>query len=966
MTTNVGGVPDQPQSEHETDQVSQNQKKEQGAKRKRMKERSEVWEHFDKEDLPSGMQAICKYCGMSYKCGAKKNGTSVLWAHISRCRKYPFNTPKDSKQSLLSFKSAKEPSGGTSGLTYHKFDAGSIRKALSFMVIVDELPFKFVEGIGFRHFCGVIEPRFNVPSRITVAKDCFETYLTEKRKLKNVLKRCNSRVSLTTDTWTSIQQINYMCLTVHFIDNNWKLHKRILNFCPISSHKGDDIGKEIEKCLLDWGLENVMCITVDNASSNDTAIGYMRRKINGWKTGVLKGRFLHMRCVAHIVNLVVSDGLKTVNESVQRVRHAVRFIKQSPARLQRFKKCVLDEKINTKKGLCLDVPTRWNSTYLMLNAAIELQDAFERYSGEDPHYVVDLNERDGKGSPDSDDWNNVRRLSEFLQAFYDLTLHVSGSLYVSLNLFFHELVSVAVLMKDLVSSDDVDMCLMACRMKEKYEKYWGDPEKINLLIFIAIVLDPRYKLDYVEWMITEIYDPIVASKLVDNVKVALNALYEEYRVSSSNDVNREEVSSSKDGKTPLSPKHKKIEVLKSKYKKHKCERDGDAKIELDKYLEEDTAEDIDEFDILSWWKFNCSSFNFSTLLLIFVTLIMDFGSITECLANKTILITGATGFIAKILLEKILRVQPNLNKLYLLIRASDAQALKARVQDEVLGKELFKVLREKWGSSFESFVSEKISAVAGDTSYENLGLTDDQVKEMYDDIDIVINVAATTRFDERYDIALGVNTLGPKHVINFAKNCTNIKLLIHVSTAYVCGEKAGIISEKAHVMGEALNGMVGLDIENEKKIVAETLSNLKANDVPEKAIRQTMKNLGSQRTIDSIAVMYGKGYLSLFSGDGSSVLDLALILASRMGGSSLQRNLLNFDKELKIAMRLVELYKPYVFFKGIFADTNTEKLLITARKNGLDEEAFNFDPLSVNWKDYFFNIHLPSIVKSLF
>uniref|UniRef100_A0A803LAW0 BED-type domain-containing protein n=1 Tax=Chenopodium quinoa TaxID=63459 RepID=A0A803LAW0_CHEQI len=606
MTTNVGGVPDQPQSEHETDQVSQNQKKEQGAKRKRMKERSEVWEHFDKEDLPSGMQAICKYCGMSYKCGAKKNGTSVLWAHISRCRKYPFNTPKDSKQSLLSFKSAKEPSGGTSGLTYHKFDAGSIRKALSFMVIVDELPFKFVEGIGFRHFCGVIEPRFNVPSRITVAKDCFETYLTEKRKLKNVLKRCNSRVSLTTDTWTSIQQINYMCLTVHFIDNNWKLHKRILNFCPISSHKGDDIGKEIEKCLLDWGLENVMCITVDNASSNDTAIGYMRRKINGWKTGVLKGRFLHMRCVAHIVNLVVSDGLKTVNESVQRVRHAVRFIKQSPARLQRFKKCVLDEKINTKKGLCLDVPTRWNSTYLMLNAAIELQDAFERYSGEDPHYVVDLNERDGKGSPDSDDWNNVRRLSEFLQAFYDLTLHVSGSLYVSLNLFFHELVSVAVLMKDLVSSDDVDMCLMACRMKEKYEKYWGDPEKINLLIFIAVVLDPRYKLDYVEWMITEIYDPIVASKLVDNVKVALNALYEEYRVSSSNDVNREEVSSSKDGKTPLSPKHKKIEVLKSKYKKHKCERDGDAKIELDKYLEEDTAEDIDEFDILSWWKFNCS------------------------------------------------------------------------------------------------------------------------------------------------------------------------------------------------------------------------------------------------------------------------------------------------------------------------------------------------------------------------
>uniref|UniRef100_A0A803MBZ5 Uncharacterized protein n=1 Tax=Chenopodium quinoa TaxID=63459 RepID=A0A803MBZ5_CHEQI len=246
------------------------------------------------------------------------------------------------------------------------------------------------------------------------------------------------------------------------------------------------------------------------------AIGYMRWKMNGWKTRVLKGRFIHMRCVAHIVNLVVSNGLKTVNESVQRVRHAVRFIKQSSARLQ-----------------------RWNSTYLMLNVAIELEDAFKRFY-------------------------------EFLQAFYGLTLHVSGSLYDTSNLFFHELVSVVVLLKYLVSSDDPDMCLMACKMKEKFEKYWGDPEKMNLLIFIAVVLGPRYnKLDYVEWMITEIYDPIVASKLVNNVKEALNALYEEYLVSSSNDVNREEVSSSKDDKTPSSTKHKKIEVLKNKYKKHK-------------------------------------------------------------------------------------------------------------------------------------------------------------------------------------------------------------------------------------------------------------------------------------------------------------------------------------------------------------------------------------------------------------
>uniref|UniRef100_A0A803N115 BED-type domain-containing protein n=1 Tax=Chenopodium quinoa TaxID=63459 RepID=A0A803N115_CHEQI len=121
--------------------------------------------------------------------------------------------------------------------------------------------------------------------------------------------------------------------------NDWKLQKTILNFCPISSHKGADVGKEIEKCLLDLELEKIFCIIVDNASSDDIAIRYMRRKINGWKTGVLKGWFHHMRCVAHIVNLVVSDGLKIVNECITRVRHVVRFIKQSSARLLKFKKC---------------------------------------------------------------------------------------------------------------------------------------------------------------------------------------------------------------------------------------------------------------------------------------------------------------------------------------------------------------------------------------------------------------------------------------------------------------------------------------------------------------------------------------------------------------------------------------------------------------------------------------------------
>ena len=73
--------------------------------------------------------------------------------------------------------------------------------------------------------------------------------------MKQSLREIQPRICLTTDTWTSVQRINYMCLTAHFIDRDWVLHKRILNFCPITSHKGEHLAESISNCLLDWKLD---------------------------------------------------------------------------------------------------------------------------------------------------------------------------------------------------------------------------------------------------------------------------------------------------------------------------------------------------------------------------------------------------------------------------------------------------------------------------------------------------------------------------------------------------------------------------------------------------------------------------------------------------------------------------------------------------------------------------------------
>lgn len=587
-------------------------------KRKATRERADIWIHFSKFTTNEGERKCkCIYCGQIYKCDPKTLGTSTYRGHLSRCTKYPYNG-RDSKQRELNLQpSLKGQDGGGEKigcLSTWKFDQELIRKALVYMIIVDELPFKFVEGQGFKFFCSQMQPRFHIPSRITVARDCYEMFVEERLKLKSFLKTNSKRICLTTDTWTSIQRINYMCLTCHFIDNDWKLNRRILNFCPISSHKGEAIGKAIEKCLLEWGIENVMTVTVDNASSNDVAVCYLKKRINNWKGSVLKGEYLHVRCVAHIMNLVVNDGLKLSNDSVCRVRNAVRYVRQSPSRLQKFKSCVEMEKIESKSLLCLDVPTRWNSTYMMLDAAIKFQKAFERFEEHDPFFSSELNQVDGReGKPRDEDWEKVKSLTELLENFYDLTKNVSGSLYVTSNVYFHEISNISCLLKEWCTSDNFDFSDMAMKMKEKCDKYWGKAEKLNILIFIPIVLDPRYKFEYLEFGISQMYDEDKGAAICKRVKDTMYALFDEYKKLDSSSNGQPTNSSLNENLKEINegqPSQRNKSRMKCLFKKHRAEKDGgDHKSELDRYLEEEIEDDIISFDILEWWKISSSRFS---------------------------------------------------------------------------------------------------------------------------------------------------------------------------------------------------------------------------------------------------------------------------------------------------------------------------------------------------------------------
>lgn len=80
------------------------------------------------------------------------------------------------------------------------------------MIIINELPFIFVEGEGFLEFCWQLCPSFEVSSRRTICRDVLQLYWDSIDSLKKLFSKSLHGVCLTTDIWTSIQNVNYMVL----------------------------------------------------------------------------------------------------------------------------------------------------------------------------------------------------------------------------------------------------------------------------------------------------------------------------------------------------------------------------------------------------------------------------------------------------------------------------------------------------------------------------------------------------------------------------------------------------------------------------------------------------------------------------------------------------------------------------------------------------------------------------------
>ena len=258
-------------------------------------------------------------------------------------------------------------------------------------------------------------------------------------------------------------------------------------------------------------------VTLDNASSNDTCVGILKAKLNSRKCLILNGEFFHIRCGAHILNLIVQEGLKSADEIVEKIRECVRYVRGSQSRREKFLQCVTDLSLDTKRGLKQDLPTRWNSTFLMLSSALYFRTALEH---------LELTDSNFKTCPSTFEWERVEQLCKFLKPFYELTCLFSGTKYPTANLFFPSLLEIFWTLKEMCESNDEDIRRVALRMKIKFEKYWT---KFNEILAIAAIFYPHFKFWGVQFAYKKLYgNDEVGEAHIANIRKKLFDLYNEY------------------------------------------------------------------------------------------------------------------------------------------------------------------------------------------------------------------------------------------------------------------------------------------------------------------------------------------------------------------------------------------------------------------------------------------------------
>jgi hypothetical protein len=297
-----------------------------------------------------------------------------------------------------------------------------------------------------------------------VWSDCISAFKEQKLVLQEVLNSADCRISLTAATLNLNETLGYMCLTCHFISTDWKLQNRIIKFFVVEKpHNGVEMFSVILKFIQEWNIEaKIFGITLGNSAANDIMVDMLKHHLLQNKVLPVEGELMHNHCASHIINLIVNDGLRFVDPILSKLRESIKYIQSSQSRMRTFEEIIAEEDISYDDWPNLDTPTSWDSTYWMLDGALDFRSVFNSLALKDANY---------RNALCFDEWERAGAVCRLLKACYEATWTISRSCYTS-NLYFHAIWKVKLALDGEASNMDNTVREMLKGMKKTFQKYW--------------------------------------------------------------------------------------------------------------------------------------------------------------------------------------------------------------------------------------------------------------------------------------------------------------------------------------------------------------------------------------------------------------------------------------------------------------------------------------------------------------
>ncbi|XP_022749645.1 zinc finger BED domain-containing protein DAYSLEEPER-like [Durio zibethinus] len=571
---------------------------------KRRKKKSIVWEYFTIENVSPGCRrACCKRCKQSfaYSTGSKVAGTSHLKRHIAKGTCPALLRHQDNNQvtpynpSMGGSETPKRRYRSPSS-PYIPFDQDRCRHEIARMIIMHDYPLHMVEHPGFVAFVQNLQPRFDKVSFNTVQGDCVATYLREKQSLMKFIEGISGRFCLTLDMWSSNQTLGYVFITGHFIDSDWKLNRRVLNVIMEPYPDSDSaLSHAVAACLSDWSLEGKLFSLTFNYPPSEAGLENLRPLLCTKNPLILNGQLLIGNCIVRTLSSMAKDVLGAGQEIIKKIRDNVKYVKASESHDDKFVQVKNQLQVPSEKTVFLDNQTQWNTTYQMLAAASELKEVFNCLDTSDPDYKL---------APSMEDWKLAETLCTFLKPLFDAASILTTTTSPTAITFFHEAWKIHADLGRSIINEDPFISNLAKSMQEKIDKYWKD---CSVVLALAVVMDPRFKMKLVEFSFTKIYgeDAPTHIKIVDD---GIHELFLEYVALPLplTPTYAEEGNAGNNGKTDESHQGNLLsDHGLNDFDAYIMETTSQQmKSELDQYLEESLLPRVQEFDLLGWWKLN--------------------------------------------------------------------------------------------------------------------------------------------------------------------------------------------------------------------------------------------------------------------------------------------------------------------------------------------------------------------------